>query len=361
MIPVRLLASTTLCLALSALALTSASAQTINFKPDCMAIGGSWVPGGGPSRLGQCVLTRSYGIKIGETLEPGPSVDIVLDNSATLSNAGQLRVINSARVILRNGYLINEGHIAVNNAGVITLTRGQITNRGTLVSEGLIENNLPMPLNSSLPGGITNSGSFTVTSGGEIRNVGRFMSFGSGQLTVGRRGRFVNRAGSYYLAANDNVDGVFVNEAGGYIDNERVITVRAGGRLVNSGTMELGSIGNPLRGILTGERGSLIEVNHGGVIFSWHGKLYVHGELLANSGVIENFDHSTLKVIAPGVVTVSGRGRLTNHAGATIENLGSILIGCFASWQNNGTLTGNNVGRSLCYPWPINPPQSPFL
>ncbi len=350
--------------ALSALLTTPTFAATVSliWESDCTGLGGTWgsPPANSPA-LGSCLLPAGYTIAAGDRLEVAARIDLAI--SGQMINEGNLSLLNDSimRIPPHTSFL-NRGTVILANKATLRLNKGSLSNEGIVRSEGTIENGLPSP--TLVQWGIYNSGHIQVFDGGELINNGFYFDRDTRltpnleSLLVDLGGVFINKGGSRFNPHLALIHGQLVNHAGSEMKLRRRLTVSGRGRLELAGNLIMWSE----HGVLTVDEGGRFDATPGSYITNLGATLNVNGLLTVTSGTLRN--EGPWSNYGVGTITTGGGGRLhatsravlVNDTGARIVNNGSVLIDCFVTLVDKGTVTGNAIGRSLCFQPPIKPP-----
>ncbi|MEM7610612.1 MAG: hypothetical protein AAF270_02965 [Pseudomonadota bacterium] len=347
-------------LMLPALLCNTALAQQLFDGSDCQGLGGQWVAHQAPPRLGECQFTQTTFIASGQSIEVGPSVDLLLLGPGTFTNDGYLHVHDRGRIVIGFAMLRNNGTITLSNRAEIDNVSGILLNRGTLSVEGDIKNRAPGTAQRSAPE-IINYGLLRLFDGGNLLNNGNVKGLGQGQLIVDRGGEFVNRGQALYRPLNDLIHGRLLNEAAGVIVNGHRLTVSSEGRLENRGELYNG-IGRAAdnRGVLIVRDGGQMINASGGRIYNQGGHLDIAGSLTNDSSTLDNTTGGVLQVNAGANVEVSGNGLIQNWPAASIINDGTVRVGCTARLIDQGVWYGTPLWFGPCRIPPLMKPGWPM-
>ena len=325
-------------LILSALVLLAprAGAVTVNNASTCVGIGGSWVNSSAPPTIGTCTLNASYTVAANDKLGLGAGVVLRLIGYRVLHNQGELLINGTARLEIDPGYVVNDGKLVLPDNAVMDISGGYLYNRATVSNDGTINNNTPQ--------GTTYGFGFYNTGTVDNTNDGTILSYWDGQIVNRDRSTIVNRGGLYSNSLM-NVGGTIVNHTGAFLHNERSIYIDAGGLLDNRGLFE--NVGTGILHIIDGT----LDNNAGGRTYHSGARFENHsnGSVVNRNGVLEN----AARLINGGQID-NQFGHFYNNSGATIDNLGRIINGCFGRFVNNGTVNNNPV-EGCFIPWRFPP------
>jgi hypothetical protein len=289
-------------------------------------------------------------------LEVGGSVDLLVDNRVLIIDGTVNLAGRSAMHATGNGIITVNGAIVMNNQSLLKLANGWLDNRGTVSSQGRIENGIGS--GTTTTPGIFNAGIVRLFDGGVLENSGEFIGLSpedfnenAESLVVDRQGKFINLSGGRVSPRRAAIHGEFINEKGAELRSRRNLYIGREGRLENRGYIRLWSAAGRLNVL----RGGSLDSTSGSYISNEGATIYVNGMLRLTSATLHNIDNGssfgagTINIGGAGTLHASGFSYVVSDAGATIDNMGSVLFECFAIFKNNGTLLGNAVGRSLCF------------
>ncbi|MEL7310799.1 MAG: hypothetical protein AAFN07_04770 [Pseudomonadota bacterium] len=344
-------------------------AQTINAEADCNAIGGQWDFNVPRPQFARCALNQYYLIDRNRTLQLGIGVELEVRGNGVLHNRGRIEILNTAQLDVQ-GVLSNEGTLYADNRAEIYFRRGQVNNSGRMDIEG----DVFLVNTARLPSGWRecwyNSGTITLFSGGNLFNRGSCLDGNSnGVLDVQVTGTFVNEANAFYRGGNrDSIGGVFRNERGGWAQLRNLTLT---GELDNHGDAYLteGSRG-------TQENSDSRIVENGILRIDSNSQVSIGTRRLRVDGVIEVLSGRLRDGNRPLQINVGTGGDIQLYGASTawspssqieVDNRGSIVRHCLATWYPALVHTGNPVYYRSCFtppfrfPGPIPLPNPIFI
>lgn len=281
-------------------------------------------------------------------LQFGSSVDVESLSVASVTNAaGATLLFRSNATLITSGFLCNAGSVtfdlanvapisasgSLSNTGSWTVTSGQFTNLGTatnsatgeitvvsgiFANEGTLANTGQLSVGSGTfdnLGVMTNSGTITVAQGDLVNQVGGTAT-GAGSMTNT----------STILLANGNLQ----NDANGIVTNSGTITVShgnfenlAGGTVSNSNTISVGAGNFTNQGIADNQSSGKITVTTGNVNNQVGGTLTNSGSITVTTGTYAN--QGTTNNLSAAKITVTS-GNYENQSGGALTNGGSITL-----------------------------------
>ncbi|GAB3499048.1 hypothetical protein GCM10027341_21480 [Spirosoma knui] len=328
---------------------------------------------GGVGVLNQGVFQNNTGgsIRIDRTTSHG------FQNTGTATNSATITVGQSAS-IGGNGLLINGtgsfsniagGYIQVDNAGIngIRLDGGTFTNTAVIqigsysavTSYGIFilkgtdtftnADGGAITINRTGNNGVLNNGTFTNAATLTIGNV----AF-SAQDNIQTVGTFINTStGVIYAArtANSNGNGIW-NVANSSFTNSGMISIRSlsitgGNGILNAGTSFANLAGGRIQldGVLRGVVNRTTFTNGGEIRMGDNAPL---GE----RGILNTTTNALFTNLAGGVISIGQaaytRDGITNEAGNTFTNSGTISIGTSSSIAGNGITNAGTLNNSVC-------------
>lgn len=338
---------------------TSAANVSIFRGPDCTNLGGVWVNAQvGSNRIGSCELPSGFTISGSDRLELGPSVDLVVSNGRRLTIDGSISLLGSSAMYAKSrGAIWVNGTMSMERHSLLALQQGWLENRGVIESEGTIENGKGSGTTTTW--GIFNAGHIQLFGGGLILNEGEYADVAPAgvvpprSLLVDRDGRFINKPGGRMHARDALIHGEFLNESGAEMRSRQHIEVSSEGRLENRGHIVMWDNEN---GRLVIQDGGVLDSTFGSHITNMGATITIGGLLRQTSATFYNATGGTVETYLGGLLHVLGRSYLVNNLGAAINNMGTVKVHCFATFTNNGTVSGNLIGTPQCFDPPIKPP-----
>ncbi|GAB3708541.1 hypothetical protein GCM10027592_43820 [Spirosoma flavus] len=323
--------------------------------------------------LNQGVFLNNTGgsIRIDRTTSHG------IQNTGTATNSATITVGQSAS-IGGNGLFINGtgsfsniagGYVQVDNAGIngIRLDGGTFTNAAVIqigsysavTSYGIFilkgtdtftnADGGAITINRTGNNGVLNNGTFTNAATLTIGNV----AF-SAQDNIQTVGTFINTTtGVIYAArtANSNGNGIW-NVANSSFTNSGMIIIRSlsitgGNGILNAGTSFANLAGGRIQldGVLRGVVNRTTFTNGGEIRMGDNAPL---GE----RGILNTTNNALFTNLAGGVISIGQaaytRDGITNEAGNTFTNSGTISIGTSSSIAGNGITNAGTLNNSVC-------------
>ncbi|MEL7025488.1 MAG: hypothetical protein AAGL69_17260 [Pseudomonadota bacterium] len=348
----------TIAVSIASLSSHVACAQVISTQADCNAIGGQWDLNVPRPQFARCALTQYYLVDAGRRLELDLGVELEIRGNGVLHNRGQILILNTAQLDIQ-GVFTNEGLVVADNRAEIFFRRGQVNNNGRMEIEG----DIFIVNTARLPSGWRecwyNSGSIMLTSGGNLFNRGGCLDGDrGGALDVQLTGTFVNEANAFYRGGrSDVITGIFRNERGGWA---QLRNMRLLGEFENHGDAYL------TEGSNASQDNSETRISETGILrIDSNSQVSIGTRRFRVDGVLEVLSGRLRDANRPLQVNVGSGGDIQLYGSSVawspasqieLNNSGSIVKHCLATWYSAMIPRGNPVYHRRCYPVPIPSP-----